>query len=864
MSHASEKPDLSTPEVTDEDIRRLLTEAYDVPPLPSALRSRLDQAVMQEWGSDTPILRAPRARRFERIRRAARVFTPRAVAMRTLAACVVGVLVFAIVVIGSTPKYSWASMLEALSRQSIVQIGATRAESGQVGSDLVESDRGNVRWMSLAEGVVSERAGESSRLLDVRKGVIWERHASESHINSRPLAVREKSVDRDSLLAALLVGQTFLGAHDNELPSVKVLSEHCSEPNDQGEVNLQVTLAVRRSEPQDTASQEWELEFVLDQATHLPKSGKIVSGQSGSRDLNFTYSSNNPRELVARDFPSELPVIEQSTSDMAVAGDRLAQSTSTDGRTRNGASDPNNAASHQNDRPLTGAASLGWTSVTPTDLSRDELVQRVDDAMAKLWAENGVKPVARAGDEELLRRVYLDLAGRTPTVTEVRTYSADTSPDRFERLVDDLVASRDHATHLATVWRTSLLPEGVDLTQFGGIAPFDEWLAKQFRNNVPYDELVRRLVLAEGRLSKSGPLLFYSALKLDADQLAGRTARVFLGLRLDCAQCHDDPFEPWTQKDFWSYAAFFARISRPQGELETVSTVMRVRDIDRGEVMLPDSNEVVSPRFLDGSTLDETPEAAARRQQLAHWLTGPDNPFFARAAVNRVWAEMFGKGIVDPVDGFGQQHEPRIPEVLDLLAGRFIQSGFDIHDLFRTIALTRAYQLSSGSETAVPERQEWFAQMNVKILTAEQIYDCITVATLLGTNGSDGRPFALQRVGNVSRDEFLQQFRVPAGRVTEYQAGIPQALTLMNGALIGNATDLAGSGLLRSLDAPFFTDDQRIEVIYLATLSRKPSEHELEILRPYVAERPTGVPVREALSDILWAVLNSAEFTMNH
>jgi hypothetical protein len=337
---------------------------------------------------------------------------------------------------------------------------------------------------------------------------------------------------------------------------------------------------------------------------------------------------------------------------------------------------------------------------------------------------------------------------------------------------------------------------------------------------------------------------------------------VFLGMRLDCAQCHDDPFEPWTQEDFWSYAAFFARISRPQAALESVSTVMRVRDIDRGEVMMPDSEDSVAPKFLDGSKFDESPEAAARRQQLARWLTGPDNPYFARAAVNRVWAHLFGHGIVDPVDGFGKQYPPRSPELLDLLAAQFIANDFNLRETFRTIALTRAYQLSSGAETDDPVRRDWFAQMNVKMLTAEQVYDCITVASMLVATDANG--FSIARVGNTTRDEFLQQFKTLAGRPTEYQGGIPQALTLMNGTLISSATDLAGSGLLKSLEAPFFTEDQRIEVIYLATLSRQPTSGEWPLLRDYVNDRDPDTSIQEPLADILWALLNGAEFTMNH
>jgi hypothetical protein len=190
-----------------------------------------------------------------------------------------------------------------------------------------------------------------------------------------------------------------------------------------------------------------------------------------------------------------------------------------------------------------------------------------------------------------------------------------------------------------------------------------------------------------------------------------------------------------------------------------------------------------------------------------------------------------------------------------------IASEFDLRGLFRTIALSQPYRLSSGSEIEDPKRREWFAQMNVKMLTAEQVYDCISVATMLVS--SEQGNFSIERMGNSSRDEFLQQFQTLAGRATEYQGGIPQALTLMNGSLITSATDLASSGLLKSLEAPFFTNDQRIEVLYLATLSRRPTESEWKLLREYVADREPGASIQEPLADVLWALLNGAEFTMH-
>ncbi len=506
-----------------------------------------------------------------------------------------------------------------------------------------------------------------------------------------------------------------------------------------------------------------------------------------------------------------------------------------------------------------------WKSVKPVESAANEVVRQIDELLRELWAENDIDPTMPAENNELLRRVYLDLAGRTPSVSEVRAFENDESTNRFEALVDRLLKSPDHASHLATVWRRFLIPEGVDLTAFGGVEAFDQWLAERFSSDDSYDEVVRNLLLAEGRLVRSGPLLFYSAAKLDPDQLASRTARVFLGMRLECAQCHDHPFEPWAQDEFWGFAAFFARISRPNGTLENVSTVMRVSDVDRGEVMLPETEKVIAPKFLDGSEVLEGDGAPARRQQLADWLTAARNPFFARATANRVWGQLFGKGIVEPIDNFGIEHQPASPELLDLLAGHFVGTDFSLRELFRSIVLSKAYRLSSGAVSVDDNRPELFAQMNIKTLTAEQVYDCISVATLLDS-APTGEAMAINvaRIGNTSRAAFVQQFRTPVGRNTEYQGGIPQALTLMNGGLISGATGLSTSGLLTSLEAPFFTNKERIEVLYLATLSRKPRPSEWKLLDGYIDEDTKGNELQEGLADILWALLNSAEFTLNH
>ena len=745
-------------------------------------------------------------------------------------------------------------MIRAIEQQGIVQLNGP----------------GVNRWLSISQGVLSERSGQSLTLLDVGQHVILERSTDDAEIHKRPLPAGWTSLNHDRLVLAFLMGNVTAAASVDRLQGAHLVEEKWQSVEVGGRKSEELLVRWELNH-----SERFDVRLKLDPLTQLPTACNLVGADAvAAESLTCSYPTELVSELRAIDFPPGSTVVDVDDQDHPTPSSSTVAAQASANRNRgNGTKTASLAPPDAPDNRFAELAQIpaDWKAVEMTSKSRKEVIDQIDLTLDELWKSNQIEPTVPADDEELLRRVFLDLCGRIPSVHEILTYLADKSPDRYERLVDRLLQHRDHASHLATIWRTFLIPEGVDLTAFGGVDAFDKWLADRFGKNDPYDSVVRGLLLAEGRLSRSGPLLFYSAAKLDPDLLAARSARVFLGMRLECAQCHDHPFEPWTQSDFWGFAAFFAQISRPQGDLKAASTVMQVRDVDHGEVKLPKSESVVAPRFLNGGVTavvqDGRPGSLpdSRRQQLARWLTAASNPYFTRATSNRVWAIMFGKGIVDPVDDFGIRHRPKSVALLELLAGHFASTKFDLRDLFRTIALSRAYRLSSGAPTDDPHRAEWFAQMNVKTFSAEQVYDCMAVATMLDSvSADDPMAFNLARAGNSDRNLFLQQFRTPSGRSTEYQGGIPQALTLMNGALIDNATGLSKSGLLKSLDAPFFTNRQRIEVIYLAVLSRHPHPSEWKLLDTYVNENSSPAQLRENLSDILWALLNSAEFTMNH
>jgi hypothetical protein len=480
----------------------------------------------------------------------------------------------------------------------------------------------------------------------------------------------------------------------------------------------------------------------------------------------------------------------------------------------------------------------------PSQTSPEEVSGQIDALLSEAWRQQGVSPALPSSDAMFLRRACLDLTGAIPTVRQVRAFLADESPDKRSRLIDELLKSPSHATHLAHLWRDIMLPRARG-TPLAGV--FENWLQSRFHAGARYDELIFELLTASGQAGANGPTLFYSSLEVKPEELASSTSRIMLGVQIGCAQCHDHPFSTrWKQKDFWGLAAFFAQVSGQRG---TAS----VMDVNSGEVKLPKTDQVVPPQFPGEKEPAES--GAVRRRQLAQWVTAPDNPYFARATVNRVWSMLFGAGLVDPVDDFGDHNPPSHPQILEVLSADFVANGYDLRRLFRVIMLTASYQLSSELTGELSSAPQLFAVMPVKSLSAEQIYESILRAT-----GRRAPLVAASRRNPAERQSFVAKFDAPTQRLIEFQAGIPQVLTMLNGPLISAAADLQKSDLLAALvDAPFLDSEQRIETLYLATLSRLPDEAE----RARLIEFTSGRDPEKALSDILWVLLNSSEFLLN-
>ncbi|MFO0846671.1 MAG: DUF1549 and DUF1553 domain-containing protein [Gemmataceae bacterium] len=473
-----------------------------------------------------------------------------------------------------------------------------------------------------------------------------------------------------------------------------------------------------------------------------------------------------------------------------------------------------------------------------------------------------------AGDGEFVRRVYLDLAGRIPRVSEVRAFLDDRSPDKRRRLVEKLLTGPNYVYHLTNVWRALLIPSGNEQAQFLNNS-IQDWVRPRVRDNVPYDKVARELVTAavgsSGNLRApgampvvaGGPIAFYQANEHKPENLAAATSRLLLGVKIECAQCHDHPFAKWTKKQFWEYAAFFSGIRSAGGNQGLNAAVTDVKTSN--EITIAGSEKKVKAKFLDG-TEPGWKDDVATREVLADWMTRPDNPFFARTAVNRMWEHFFGVGLVDPTDDFRDENPASHPELLDELARAFVEHKYDLKYLIRAITSSQAYQRSSEQTDASQEDLRSFARMPLKGLTPEQVFD--SLATAVGFRGERMAP----RFGQGgSRGEIQSRFSNPVDRRTETQTSILQALALMNGRFVSDATSLERSETLAAvIDLPFLSTREKLDALFMAALSRPMRGSEVGRFVPYVEGGGPSRDGKRALADVFWVLLNSSEFILNH
>jgi len=511
----------------------------------------------------------------------------------------------------------------------------------------------------------------------------------------------------------------------------------------------------------------------------------------------------------------------------------------------------------------------------------DALAATIDKYLLRDWEARGIIPAETTDDAEFVRRVYLDMIGRAPKAAEARAFIDDKSPDKRAKLVDFLLKMPGHSSYFASVTRAQWLPQTMNnfqLQQFG--FQFEQWLRQQYRENTPVDQVVRRIMTVKVTVNNQNPMFrfiqasggdpdaqnlvgFYQANEGRPENLGSAVSRLFLGVKLECAQCHDHPFAPYTRDQFWQFASFFAELNPLAGPRPGFVGPSQPQS-DRNSLVIQGTERTVTATFFNGKkpdwSLDRSP-----REELAGWLTTPDNPYFATNMANRVWAHFFGIGILDPVDEPGENNPPSHPELLKALGKAFAENGFDNHFLIRAITRTKAYQLSSKMTHPGQADPRRFARMSLKGLTPGQLFDTMAAATGFREPAylRNQQNFGFVQPGN-ARGQFLARF-ANNERATETNTTILQALMLMNGQFIGDQTDLAKSEILAAVvDMPGWSTKQRVANLFLTAFARNPTPEELEKFTSYVDRGGAKGDKKQAMADVFWVLLNSPEFLFNH
>lgn len=488
----------------------------------------------------------------------------------------------------------------------------------------------------------------------------------------------------------------------------------------------------------------------------------------------------------------------------------------------------------------------------------------VYDRLRKL----AIAPSATCTDAEFLRRASLDAAGALPTPEQARAFLADDDPDKRAKLIDRLLASPTYADHWANKWGDLLRPNpfraGVK-----SVYVLDQWLRESFRQNKPLDQFVREILTAQGSTHKYGPTVIFRDRREPAD-IAPFISQVFLGVRLECAKCHHHPNEKWGQEDFYQLAAFFGQIKRKgqgisapiSGEAEYIWFAP-----GKGDVRHPLTGEVMNPKAPDAPA-ETIPADRDPREALAAWVSRPDNPFFARAVVNRVWGDLMGRGIVHPVDDFRASNPPSNEPLLDALAKDFVAHQYDLKHLIGAIMRSHVYQLSSMPNEYNVRDTRNYSRFYRRRPAAEVALDAVSdvTGTTESLQGLAPGSRAIQVWNNRLESDFLDAFGRPNASADppcerERESSVVQALHLMNSARL-MAKISSPTGRAAKLAQGNQMPEQIVTELYLSACSRMPSEEETRIAcEAFTAE---GATRTSATQDIMWALMNSAEFVFNH
>ncbi len=496
----------------------------------------------------------------------------------------------------------------------------------------------------------------------------------------------------------------------------------------------------------------------------------------------------------------------------------------------------------------------------------------IDEKIFPRLQRMNINPSSDANDNEWLRRIYLDICGRLPTPVEIRSFSLEKSALKRQHKIDELLRSPEFFDFWTMKWE-DLLRANRKMIQYKGTTTFQKWLYNQFAENRPVDVWVRELLTAQGNCFNNPATNYYRVVR-GPEALAETIAQLFLGVRLQCAKCHNHPFERWTQDDYYGFAAWFVRVRQKNDPRNNHSLFSKmearfptmVYSVREGEMIQPRTNHTMPPTYLGGSA----PKIDAdldRRNSLADWITSSTNPFFARSIVNRTWFHLFGKGIVDPVDDFRESNPSSNDELLDALADHFVKHHYDLRDLIQTILSSHTYQLSAELNDSNRDDQKLFSHYYTKLMSAEQLLDAICDITQIPEKFT-GLPIgtrAIQLPDGEIHHPFLKTFGQPARELAcecerETDSNLSQALQLINGTTLHEKLAAPNNRIGQLLLAKK-TDSEILEELYLSTLSRLPTSKEREAALKQLKESDS---LRHAWEDILWALINTREFLFRH
>ncbi|MBI3893532.1 MAG: DUF1549 domain-containing protein [Candidatus Wallbacteria bacterium] len=590
---------------------------------------------------------------------------------------------------------------------------------------------------------------------------------------------------------------------------------------------------------------------------------------------------------------------------------------------------------------LAAALAANAWAVTPQDIER---------YFQARWSSQGVTPSATVADAVFLRRAWLDLVGVVPSPEDVPAFEAERDPAKRSRLIDRLLSDPRFGQAWGNRFKNLLLENSDVAKNRRLIHPFELWLAQSLNSNLPYDRLVRKLIAGQGSVHENPEGSYVAQFRESPEALTGHMAKRFLGVQIQCAQCHDHPFEKWKRKDFYGLHAFFARVKdvpvpldglaalragkfdealfaaqkegrdprkqqrrarvleqlasqlpEPSLKPDALAAEMAlmnkgkppekartfvVVDRPRGEAVIPDlkappgdkskrpAGEEVHPRFLDGTAPTWPDPFVNRREELAAWMTDKKNPYFARALVNRVWSVLLGRGLIEPVDNVAAPAEKTHALLLDRLAAHFVESGCDFKGLLRLIASTSVYQRSIAPSTKNAKDRAEFAHGSTRPMEPEQLFTSLLAATgaeeALRAKGGENIEVMRSRM----MDRFAKVFENDSGEEDEqFHGSLTQALFLLNAPALHRSLAAGPTGTVRqAIEAAFHAGAAAAGIahLYLAAFARSPTPEESLAATQYLdasGATQAGRPLRgkpQGWSDLLWSMVTSAEFLVNH